>query len=377
VPGRVWKPRDRDDARLVILTRHGRHRNGVLTHDGCAEVRSIARALEQYLHESDRAHWPVHLYFSRDRPGDRETERSAIEIARTLGCPPARPPVQLTRADDGQPVVGTDGRTETGSRTWLGAYDDRKALRALVGASATFLRSRDLVAGDGVRVPSREAVVVLVGNDPFVTWLGRELGSAVHLGHGEMAAFEPRRSPWTRWRLLFTLCHTDPDLTAALREKVRSKMDVAKVYGALGAGLLTFVVERGLQRDSPTPGWTLAASMALAVGTALYLCTLFAYDRLLMPTELWAGRVPRRPAGWVVHRPPSSDRWVIFQNMQHIWRWLFLPGCLAIAGGIVLLALPSFDQASPRWAWAAGAVASLALTAFWAVWHRPRLGAED
>lgn len=224
------------------------------------------------------------------------------------------------------------------------------------------------------------SAVVLVANDPFVGWLSRAFGSSVHLGKGEMAGFEWCRRRWYRersWVLAWTLCHTDKDATDDLRAKIRSKMDVAKVFGALGVALLTFLLQQAITGGDEVwkSNWALASLLLIGAGTGLYFATLFAYDRLLMPTRFWSPRPAGQTPPWVVRRPPSGDQLVLYQNMMHIWSTLFVPACLLIGAGLLALGIRAFDG---RTAWWLGAVAGVVgVTALWWWYQRPRLGAED
>ncbi len=217
--------------------------------------------------------------------------------------------------------------------------------------------------------------MVLVGNDPFLGWVTGERTSPIALRHAEMAAFV--RHPWIRWRwrLDFALERTDRDATEALRTKIRSKMDVAKVFGAVGTGTLAFLLQDSAKSpEAERSAWVIVAMLAVGAGTVLYLATLFAYDRLLMPTAFWVSRHPPRRS-WVARRPPSSDRLILYQNMMHTWRWLFIPACLAIAVGLASLGLAAFSGSSGWWVLGAAAVA-VAVGLWWGL-QRPRVGASD
>jgi hypothetical protein len=115
----------------------------------------------------------------------------------------------------------------------------------------------------------------------------------------------------------------------------------------------------------------------LAAG--LYIVTMYNYDSLLMPTRFWGEAAPRsgrRPASrrWLVERPPSSDAWVLYQNMMRIWRNLF-----TVASALGFAATVLFAFAALRisgWV-AAGSGAAALLLAWWIYRSRPIIGSED
>ncbi len=93
--------------------------------------------------------------------------------------------------------------------------------------------------------------------------------------------------------------------------------------------------------------WALQVSAGMFfVSIGLYLATMFAYDRLLMPKRFWGEKPPpkepqQRPT-WLVWRPPSSAVWVLYQNMMRIWRYLFTAATYAVLLGIFFLAVAVF-----------------------------------
>jgi hypothetical protein len=130
-------------------------------------------------------------------------------------------------------------------------------------------------------------------------------------------------------------------LQADLRDKLKSKFDVAKFF--IGA----IVINASILLSTPVSSvWsqsinravkflmffgsaTLAASLILAVGT------LLALDNLTMPKEFWSekqkslrsahGEKIPEPPKWSVLRPPSEATVVLFYEMIHTWQSIFLP----------------------------------------------------
>jgi hypothetical protein len=172
-----------------------------------------------------------------------------------------------------------------------------------------------------------------------------------------------------------------PDQTRAiedLREKIRSKMDIAKLLGGFMTLVLGGVVlapgrlaelSRGGHRWAV---YVAAVSFLIAIG--LYLRTMYAYDSLLMPTRFWAQSFGRRQPRWLVRRPPSSAAWILYQNMLHVWTFLFTPATIAVVIGLLALAYASLK---PGWVDGLAAFMVLAGVAIYALRHGPVLGSQD
>jgi hypothetical protein len=244
---------------------------------------------------------------------------------------------------------------------------------------------------------SNSNAVMVVGHQPLLSALAAKLlrrrlpwlTNSVPLARGEVACLAGR---WTGqasdgWRLLWTIAPTDEATTQALRSKITAKMQVAGVLASVVATGLILLLQGIMDRSGSEPAATTAvryaAAAALFVAVWLYLSTVYACDRLLMPTRFWGEPtnsldLSRRPS-WLVWRPPGSDAWVIYQNMLHVWRWQFVPATGALVTAIALLAV---DLERPATAGSvvipilAAAVVSGLLLAY-SYWRRPRLGVED
>jgi hypothetical protein len=229
----------------------------------------------------------------------------------------------------------------------------------------------------------------------------------VPLRHGEVACLvfeEPRRRRtwrredrkvrWWWWqrsryrapRVAWTISPTDQDAPDDVRDKVRSKLETAKLLGGvvtvvLGALLALLFDDKKWTALSPLQQVGARASAGLLLAAvALYLATVYAYDGLLMPPRFWAELSPRDPlrpsrrGSWLVRRPPSSSAWLLYQNMQRAWWGLFTPATACVGLALVLLAL-TITRAS-GWVVLAFLV-GLALVAWPIAWFRPVLGSED
>jgi hypothetical protein len=249
--------------------------------------------------------------------------------------------------------------------------------------------------------------VLVVGHQPQMGWLSDYLSGrsrSVPIAASEVLCLrlQETRKGW-RGPLYWQLVPDDSENLDALADKVKGKMDSAKLLSAVITLALTALL--GVLLD--TNRWTgLAAPMAALAGLsyngqaaikvafalllaalALYLLTMYYYDRLLMPTRFWAERPDRSGDGvWnrlgksrgrrarVPQRPPSSSAWVVFRNMQRTWFWLFTPANILV--GLALVVLAAALLRLDGWVWAVLAAFALFI-GLWAWWFRPILGSED
>jgi hypothetical protein len=141
------------------------------------------------------------------------------------------------------------------------------------------------------------------------------------------------------------------DLLKDLKDKIKSKYDVAKFF--LGA----FVVNTGFLFSSAV--WSVTDPIALILvlagfvlaltALALTAATLMSYDALQMPPEFWSdqpagprikSRAPQ-PKKWSVLRPPSQAHVVLFYEMVHAWNSFFIPAlvCAFASTGSLVVAM--------------------------------------
>src|SRR5262249_16353261 len=155
----------------------------------------------------------------------------------------------------------------------------------------------------------------------------------------------------------------------------------ALLTASLGFLLGSLIDQSKLSRDPPDPAlrWWLYASLVCFLGSAmLYLATVYAYDRLLMPKRFWGERArpPHRRPRWLVWRPPSSAVWGLYQTMIRVWHRMFLPATFGVTAGLACLAL-AVVHAEQR-PYAVGVILSLAGAFALYYWRfSPRLGSED
>jgi len=195
-----------------------------------------------------------------------------------------------------------------------------------------------------------------------------------------------RRWPSRRSRRLeWSIEYTDKTTEEALRAKIEAKIDIAKFLAGVlifGLGVVLGALLDAKKLDAlhaarphsevllPLAG----ASFFLAIG--MFLATLYAYDRLLMPSRFWSESPPTRRLRphWLVCRPPSSRTYVLYQNMIRIWQRLFLPATFFVMAGIGLLGYVALGLS-----WWQGLIAGAIalLVTGWYFISGPRLGTED
>jgi phosphohistidine phosphatase SixA len=241
------------------------------------------------------------------------------------------------------------------------------------------------------------SAALIVGHQPMLSWVGEALlsqPSARWSRHGlpvgrEVACiaieqrrrFSLRRSQWLAW----SIESSDPDTEDLLRQKIEAKIDIAKFLAGIlifGLGVVLGVLLdakklKQLHVARPHSDILLplaGASFFLAIG--LFLATMYAYDRLLMPRRFWSESPPskRSRPRWLVRRPPSSGTYVLYQNMIRVWQRLFLPGTFFVMTGIGLLGYVALDLN-----WWEGAIAGATALGVIACYlaARPHLGTED
>ncbi len=244
-----------------------------------------------------------------------------------------------------------------------------------------------LTEDDGAPPGSCNATLV-VGHQPQLSWLTQIIcGEALPLVHSELlciALKDTGRRPLSRGNLRWVLSPSDNKAIVELKEKIRSKMETAKQLSAFILAALGFLLASLIDEDKMEylndHAWAMQVSAALfLIGAVLFVATLYAYDRLLMPTRFWADAMPlenpRRRPKWLVWRPPSSALWVLYQNMMRIWRTLFSGAVYSKIGGFLFLTYAVFKP-SPVVFVALSALGVLGLRSIYR-YFGPHLGTED
>lgn len=295
--------------------------------------------------------------------------------------------------------------------SWLGpkefkrssAADDDRAARWLNDIASG--RIAELAEGTGNDAAARAAcadgnAVLVIGHQPYLGWLSDALrrpqgrrgwwqerhSRAVPLSRSEVVclAFQKPARPGGRQasgRILWTISADDSRAAEEVRGKIRSKMDTARMLSGVMTFALGALLAVLLNPDTwakVTDRWAVQiAAGLLLVALTLYLATMYAYDRLLMPDRFWGERRPRPGSRnhWLVQRPPSSAAWVLYVNMMRVWRGLFSTATVCVVTALAVLA-GGVLQVS--WLTLTAIVLPAAAITTLLIYHfRPVLGSED
>jgi phosphohistidine phosphatase SixA len=212
------------------------------------------------------------------------------------------------------------------------------ALAEKLKGDVSCLAERLVATGEG-----EGNAILLVGHQPILGWLGHAfVGEAHPQANSEVLCLD-LDGPGPAG-LCWTVSPSDQVAVVELKEKIRSKMDVAKLLSSFLGGGLSFLLATMANRAA-VEGlyghiWAFAAgSLALFAALGCFLWTMCSYDTLLMPHRMWT-ETPRgsnaRPA-WLVGRPPSPVQWILYQNMMRVWQWQFLPATALMLAGFWML----------------------------------------
>jgi hypothetical protein len=427
-----------DDFRYVLLCRHARHDDGQLLPSKDDNERwrfpteSVARALaEELVIGGDDLRLAKVIY----APTPEASRTASLLLQRLQGETrsankevPAQPeqalssggikiaaPAWLSESDKQQCVEHGACGYDVPHQPWEELLPNR--LHQTRSGAAKCIDKEVERFSDG-----RNALLV-VGHQPQMGWLSSYLSAgsrpgrrsrAVPLAASEVVCLRLRHTKdgW-RGRLCWTLAPDDSKALDAVSDKVKGKMESAKLLSAvitLGlTALLGVLLDTDRWKGLGSPKASLAglsysgqaaiqvAFVLLLTALALYLLTMYSYDRLLMPTRFWAEGpdrtreapshdasqrssvlqrlIQRRTRGaWLPRRPPSSSAWVVFRNMQRTWFWLFTPANVLVSLALAILAAALLRLHG--WIWVPIALFALAVGA-WAWWFRPVLGSED
>ena len=377
----------------VLLMRHSAHERKVdasghptraLTAEGRRQVAEVASKLKEFIDEAKDVR--EHSFALKEIW--HATSSEATETARTLH-------VELTAAPGpvGKPRLGPEATSPYGP---VGGH------RQMV----------DEVRDRIYRLQPEEALLI-VGHQPMLGWISEAFtGDAHPIERSEMLCLRFAREPHPRrwWQpsrlatdrravLRWVLTPSErsasgkdaapavKDALAELKEKIRGKMEGAKLLGTFSTAILGFMLGTLIDKtklENVAYHYQLvllAAALALFLSILLYFASYYAYDRLLMPIRFWGERArtrwSRQPR-WLVMRPPSSATWVLYQNMMHIWTCLFTPAVVLVCTGLVLL---GFAVVQPKGPWL---IFWIVLSVLLAISLRPiyrvlgpRLGSQD
>lgn len=371
----------------LVLVRHAQgatsgagpasKRYGSLSSQGLQEAMAVASRLAQTLHEDQGVKRPEDVAVLH--PPSGAAEATAAVIAEALDA-----------------ALQSGGTADASVPRWPVAELVAGKLETKAGALT------EIAERAGADVPK---VLVAVGHDPD---LGRQLHAELREGAGRFRTRLASRIPLrrseaamldcrnTRRSLTWVISPESTELIAELQDKVKSKMDTAKVFGAFLTAVTAVSVNQlvGPPRSAAfvVLGGIGVAFLAFAV--VAYLITMFLYDSLLMPTTQWPsakksdGDQDSRSltAEWSTYmgtgqnpiRPPSSAATVIFHSMQRVWGGLFVPATCSAGVGITLIALALAEPTGRWWGGVLVAVVAIPAAAFaLAGAARPRFGSND
>ena len=369
--------------RYLLLCRHGAHFDGHLTttrRDGRDEypIHAVGdRLCEELERDSPPGREPISLCAIRcaDTPVAQETLCKLMErLPLTVDWP-----AKVARLNRGGRQIAIEeppalkgtvdlGRGEIdrlASNLLLSARGSEGNAVLVVGHQPTLSRIADSLLNVGRRGPLRRAPTPL------------DRSGIVCVA---VVGDQRRGRAWIAW----AISYDDAAAAAAVREKIASKMHTAKSFGGLLTLALTIVL--GVLVDGQQIAnfgqrlWQVQASAVLyLLAAGLYIVTMYNYDSLLMPARFWgeSGAGSRRRTArrrWLVERPPSSDAWVLYQNMMRIWRNLFTAASALAFAGTVLFAFAALRITG--WVAVVSAVTAVLVTG-WIYRSRPVLGSED
>jgi phosphohistidine phosphatase SixA len=358
--------------KYVLLMRHAQHETAgpgqpvqrKLSEDGVTQTKAVGERLASVLDDLSRDDELAIRLGPVWRAGSDEVIETSERIINELGGGSASRPEYVKELDPAS----------------FQPYRD-------IGISAA-LRKRLI---DDLSKSSDDNAVLIIGHQPLLSWIAHALtGKAVPLVHSELACIAIEEATLTKRTLGYlrwVLSPSDDKAIKDIRDKIKSKMDTAKLLGGFVTAVLGFLlaslVDQSKMEYLGDYKWAFYVSAALlfaAVG--LYFATVYAYDRLLMPRRFWGQRPPpkkvtKRPR-WLVWRPPSSASWVLYQNMMHIWFYLFTLATGAVMVGLLFLAFAVFKPCG----WFRllfVVVVAIGSLAFWWYYRHfgPRIGSDD
>jgi hypothetical protein len=350
-----------------------------LSLEGYEDVRDVASGLADYIREAERT--PYSISIGRVWTADTRVSRAtAAVLCGRLKQEGVMGEIELTEREDLDPQRSSP-------------YAEPKTRQEFVGGLKQDVETElDQLQESG----SRKALLI-VGHQPLLTWLAAEflrpmlprLSSSPlpSLRSSELACLRRSRTKGgrERWSLMWTLSSSDPDTLRDLRDKVKSKMDVAKILGGFIAAALAFLLNdllSGVNLRNPglAAGLRFAAAVSFFAAAWLYLATVYFYDRLLMPVRFWGEGGPSRSRPpWLIWRPPTSDVWILYQNMIRVWRRTFMPATFLVGLGLLLAAGAQLRPMTAPQLWGVAAAALVLVVSLfgYTVLSRPRLGVQD
>ena len=130
-------------------------------------------------------------------------------------------------------------------------------------------------------------------------------------------------------------------VTDQLREKINSKMEVAKFF----AGFISLLIGILLKDGRMTSAWSRVGILFFLVSLGFCVAALSAYDHLLWPKEYLVKTY------WPeLKTPPKSEksfREKLQNQMLCSWKWLSVPALVCLGVGFALLLVQELGPALP------------------------------
>jgi len=199
--------------------------------------------------------------------------------------------------------------------------------------------------------PSKNAhALMITGHQPQLGWIASCLigkHQPLPLRQSEIACIQliPNK------KLLWAIAESNSKIVNDLRSKIKSKMDVAKFFAGFVLLLLGFVL-RDTKQLIKSPDQTIRSLGHVGIFLVLlslgfFAATVFAYDRLLMPSVFWSGKqfsVAASTPGKIPRRPPTQEHWMLYFNMTRAWNGLFTPGVMFLFLGLASFILAQLSS---------------------------------
>lgn len=311
--------------KYLLLMRHANHKSGVLTNEGRESAEAVANRFKEVLEEFGvTSALSENISFDIDSvmyASTSEVIATRYILHKTLQYNAVEKKDERLNPENFHPYINSEQK-----KTLI---EDIKC------------RLHDM---------KNNKALVIVGHQPFLGWLAREVsGKSLPISQSELLCIvfdNPQAYYWNNGYLRWVLSPRDDKALEEIKEKIKYKMEIAKLLSvfittALGF-LLSTLIDPDSMGDLAEVRWALiGAIVAFIGGIVLYLMTMYSYDRLLMPSRFWADSTPPQPVSarpkWLVWRPPSSAVWVLYQNMMRIWRYFFTGATISVLVGLVLL----------------------------------------
>jgi phosphohistidine phosphatase SixA len=154
------------------------------------------------------------------------------------------------------------------------------------------------------------------------------------------------------------------------RDKLVSKMQVSTLLAGF-----TFTALIELLKDGKTPLTSLetVAVLFLTAAVALFVASVYLYDRLAMPAGFWLfGRRFKHPRRWSNEEEEiRGEHGTLYTHMVGTWNRVFTPGVVFAVAGLFAIFLRSRTPVA-----VVGALVAVVLTVLWYWRNQPPLGAD-